>query len=228
MVTKPPDRTAPGTATAADHAVVEGGRSARKRKAIIEAARAAFLRNGYAGTTMDEVAALAAVSKQTVYKHFADKERLFRDVIVGAISETEAREAATVRALGESNDVENDLRRFARALVTGVLQPHIVRMRRIIIGEADRFPDLARTWYERGPARGYATLAEQLAQLARRGHLRLDDPLLAAQQLQWLVLSVPINEAMFRANDEQDPTGQLERHADEGVRVFLAAYGAPR
>ncbi len=49
--------------------------STRKRKAIVGAATTTFLHKGYLGTSMDEIAALAGVSKQTVYKHFADKER---------------------------------------------------------------------------------------------------------------------------------------------------------
>src|SRR5437868_81719 len=53
------------------------GRSARKRRAIMEAATTLFLRNGYQGTSMDDIAAAAAVSKQTVYKNFGDKGRLF-------------------------------------------------------------------------------------------------------------------------------------------------------
>ena len=51
-------------------------RSVRKRRTILEAATTLFLRNGYLGTSMDEIAALARVSKQTVYKHFADKKGL--------------------------------------------------------------------------------------------------------------------------------------------------------
>ena len=62
-------------------------RSARKRRAILDAATTVFLRNGYLGTSMDEIAALAAVSKQTVYKHFADKERLFSEIVVGTVNE---------------------------------------------------------------------------------------------------------------------------------------------
>jgi AcrR family transcriptional regulator len=54
-----------------------GGRSARKRQTIIDAAAALFLEHGYQGTSMDDIAALAAVSKQTVYKNFADKQQLF-------------------------------------------------------------------------------------------------------------------------------------------------------
>jgi hypothetical protein len=55
-------------------------RSARKRKLILDAATTAFPSRGYDGTSMDDVAALAAVSKPTVYKHFSDKERLFTNL----------------------------------------------------------------------------------------------------------------------------------------------------
>ncbi|MBV8085816.1 MAG: helix-turn-helix transcriptional regulator, partial [Chloroflexi bacterium] len=61
----------------------EPTRTERKRRAIVEAATTLFLRHGYAGTSMDQVAALAGVSKQTVYKQFADKERLFQAVVSG-------------------------------------------------------------------------------------------------------------------------------------------------
>src|SRR5262249_12281633 len=60
----------------------EERRSVRKRNAILTAARTVFLRSGYLGTSMDEIAALAAVSKQTVYKQFADKKRLFTEIVI--------------------------------------------------------------------------------------------------------------------------------------------------
>ncbi|MBV8987238.1 MAG: helix-turn-helix transcriptional regulator, partial [Solirubrobacterales bacterium] len=63
------------------------GRSARKRRAILDAARTVFLHNGYLGTSMDEVAALAAVSKATVYKHFADKQSLFAEIVTSTVDE---------------------------------------------------------------------------------------------------------------------------------------------
>ena len=62
-------------------------RSARKHRAILEAATTVFLNNGYPGTSMDEIAALARVSKQTVYKHFADKERLFVEIVISTVNE---------------------------------------------------------------------------------------------------------------------------------------------
>ena len=63
--------------------------------------------------------------------------------------------------------------------------------------------------------------------LADRGLLRIADPLLAAQHLNWSILAIPLNEAMFRRADEGFAPADLERWADEGVRVFLAAYAAP-
>ncbi len=123
------------------------------------AARTVFLREGYDGTSMDEVAALAAVSKQTVYKHFADKKRLFTAIITSDISTSEASTHAVVAALSDSEDIEKDLRQFARRHVIEVTQPHLIQLRRTIIAEAERFPELARTWYASGPERAHAVLA---------------------------------------------------------------------
>ncbi|HMG30272.1 MAG TPA: TetR/AcrR family transcriptional regulator [Jiangellaceae bacterium] len=193
----------------------------------MDAARTVFLRKGYDGASMDEVAALAAVSKQTVYKHFADKKRLFTAIITGDISATETLTHGMVAALPDSEDIEKDLRQFARRHITDVTQPHLIQLRRIIIAEAERFPELAQTWYASGPERAHATLADQFHALARRGLLRVDDPLLAAQHFNWLILSIPLNKAMFHGSDTEFTPNELERYADQGVRVFLAAYGTP-
>jgi hypothetical protein len=60
------------------------------------------------------------------------------------------------------------------------MQPQVLQLRRLVIGEAGRFPELGRTYYERGPERTVAALASWFQQLAERGRLRLDDPLIAA------------------------------------------------
>ena len=57
-------------------------RSARKRRVIVDAATTLFLRHGYLGTSMDQIAAFAAVSKPTVYKFFPDKEQLFTAIVL--------------------------------------------------------------------------------------------------------------------------------------------------
>jgi TetR/AcrR family transcriptional regulator, mexJK operon transcriptional repressor len=200
------------------------GRSARKRRQIVEAAAAAFLRNGYLGTSMDEIAALAGVSKQTVYKQFADKERLFKEIVLDAIDRVGEPFFGGIHALEDTEDLEADLRKLAGQLISVVRDPRLLQLRRLVIGEAGRFPELGRTYYERGPGRSADTLASQFRALAARGLLRVDDPTLAAQHFNWLVLSIPINQAMFSV-DVDFPPDELDRYADQAVRIFLAAYG---
>jgi AcrR family transcriptional regulator len=192
----------------------------------MESAAEVFLRKGYLGTSVDEIAAQAGVSKQTVYKHFTDKERLFTDVVLGTIDQMQERFGALTIGLEHTEDVERDLRNLARRLVTLVIRPELAQLRRIVIGEFERFPEVARTWYEQGPQRVVTTLAPRLEQLSQRGLLRIDDPLLAAQHFNWLVLSIPLNGLMFGVPEEPYTQADLERFADEAVRVFLAAYRA--
>ena len=200
------------------------GRSARKRRAIVEAAESLFLRNGYQGTSMDEIAALAAVSKQTVYKNFADKECLFTEVILGTTRRVDEGFNARLMALPDTDDLEQDLLDLARRHATSVLRPEVMRLRRIVIGEADRFPDLGRAYWERGPGRVLAALASCFERLAERGLLRIADPALAAAHFAYLVLAAPLDEAMFGGNGGPSADADLYAQADQGVRVFLAAY----
>jgi TetR/AcrR family transcriptional repressor of mexJK operon len=199
-------------------------RSTRKRRAILDAATTLFLRNGYRGTSMDEIAALAAVSKQTVYKHFADKASLFSEIVTGTVKEISDPVHDEVLKLDDSGDVEADLRGLARALLAKVMQPRLLALRRLVIGEAGRFPEAGRTFYEQGPGRTIGALATAFERLAARGTLRLDDPPLAAAHFNWLVMSIPLNQAMLLGDDQPPTTAELNRYADAGVRAFLAAY----
>lgn len=203
------------------------GRSARKRRAILEASTALFLVNGYRGTSMDEIAALAGVSKQTVYKHFADKESLFSEIVTSTVEEVAEPIQAEVLELHDSGDVEADLRGLARQLLGKVMQPRILQLRRLVIGEAGRFPELGRTFYEQGPGRTIAALATVFERLSDRGVLQQGDPLLAAAHFNWLVMSIPLNRAMLLGEDEPPASAELNQYADAGVRAFLAAYAQP-
>jgi TetR/AcrR family transcriptional repressor of mexJK operon len=199
-------------------------RSARKRRAILDAATTTFLSKGYLGTSMDEIAALAQVSKQTVYKHFADKPRLFTEIVTGAVNEISDPVYDEIVQLADSGDLEADLHDLARRLVTRVMQPRLLELRRLVIAEAGRFPELGRAFYERGPGRTIAALASAFEQLAAGGALRLDDPAVAAAHFNWLIMSAPVNQAMMLGSDSISDRRQLNRCADAGVRAFLAAY----
>ena len=198
-----------------------------KHSAILEAATTLFLRNGYRGTSMDEIAALAGVSKQTVYKHFADKERLFSEIVTRTVDEVADPVHDVVLNLQDSGDLEADLRDLARRQLAAVMQPRLLQLRRLVIGESARFTALGRTFYERGPGRTIAALATAFERLDARGLLRLDDPQLAAAHFNWLVMSIPLNQAMLLGQDEPPARAELNRYADAGVRAFLAAYAVP-
>lgn len=208
-------------------AIAGTDRTARQRQAIVSAAREVFLRHGYVGATMDEVAAGASVSKQTLYKQFTDKQNLFAEVILETIL-TDLFERLTTAAdtLENASDVRQGLRALADGYLHGLLQPEVVRLRRLVIGEADRFPDVGRAWFDQGFERTLIQLGESLQRLAERGELRkLPDPTMAANHFAGLVMYQPMNQAMFTGTAPRRTKAELRRIADAAVDAFLAAYG---
>jgi TetR/AcrR family transcriptional repressor of mexJK operon len=200
-------------------------RADRKRRVILDAAAEVFFRNGYVGTNMDEIAAGAGVSKQTVYKHFVDKAALFRELVTATVHDTDTDGAPSPIVAFGAGPIDEQLRAFARHLLHGVMQPRVLQLRRLVIGEANRFPELGRAFHAAGPATMIDTLAAAFAGLADEGRLHLDDPRLAAEQFVWLVLSIPLNRAMLLGDDHGVNADDLDRYADAGVTAFLAAYG---
>ena len=208
-------------------AASDTSRSERRRQVIIRAAAEVFARHGYLGATTDEVAARASVSKQTVYKQFQDKEHLFAAVIIEMTAEVVGRLAdSAASTLDDAQDVRKALRNLADGWLHGMLQPDVLRLRRLVIAEADRFPEVGRAWFDRGFDRALVILGTSLQRLADRGLLHgLGDPTLAADQFAGLVLYRPMNQAMFAGTAAVPPADALGRIADAAVDVFLAAYG---
>jgi AcrR family transcriptional regulator len=198
-------------------------RADRKRAAILEAAQHVFFANGFVGASMDEVAATAAVSKQTVYKHFRNKGELFREVVTNIVR---ARDAGITAELLSSADgsFEGQLRSFARFFLKGVMQPDVLRLRRLVIGEAGRFPELGEAFYDLGPKRAAEQMALALSDLSADHGFSLPDPDMAAEHLLCLILSIPLDQAMLLGDEHGFTEAALDRYADEGVRVFMRAY----
>jgi AcrR family transcriptional regulator len=211
---------------ASTHARGGQTRTARKRQAILDAATTLFLREGYLATSMDQIAAGASVSKQTVYKQFTDKRSLFREIVTGTVAEVIDPVAEQVAGLRDCTDLAADLQGLARALLARVIQPRVMQLRRLVISEAGRFPELGRLFYDGGPGRTIDALAAAFESLAARGALRLQDPQLAAEHFNWLVMSIPVNRVMLCGDAELPGQADLDRYADAGTRAFLAAYGA--
>jgi TetR/AcrR family transcriptional regulator, mexJK operon transcriptional repressor len=201
-------------------------RSERKRRAILAAAEELFLRHGYLGTSMDELAELSNVSKQTVYAHFGSKEALFVELVSSmtggagdALHDLDVEPAA-------DGDVAGYLEQYAAGQLAIVMTPRILKLRRLVIGEVGRFPALARALSENGPQRAIRSLAVAMTALRDRGLLDFDDATQAATTFNWLVMGAPVNDAMLLGDDAIPSSEAQRRHAAHATRVFLAAYGA--
>lgn len=192
---------------------------------IREAAARLFLEKGYAATSMDDVAAAAQVSKQTIYTHFATKDVLFADLVLGNAGRVEEFAATIAAAMDSTGDTATCLRNLARQYGRFVVRPEVLQLRRLVIGEAGRFPDLARSYFESVVQRTYELLADLFGDLSRRGKLSVDDPMVAAYHFAWLTLGKPLDTAMFRGVEAAVDL-DLDSMADAGVRVFLAGYAA--
>src|SRR6476469_999465 len=106
------------------------GRSARKRLTILSAGQELFLSNGYQGTSVDQIAASAEVSKPTVYKHFGDKHELLLAIVDDALTGTVAPFLERIRALAGTADLQADGTALATDCLRAVLQEPVVQLRR--------------------------------------------------------------------------------------------------
>lgn len=203
--------------------VAEQPRSARIHAAILAAAEDVFLRDGYVGASMDEVARLAGASKQTVYRHFGSKERLFVELVS---SMTDAAGDAAGHEADASGEVEAVLVDLASAMLDGVLTPRILRLRRLVIGEANRFPELGRALHAHGPARAIAGVERRLRAWVDAGLLPEHDTAAAARHWNWLVMGGPLNDAMLLGDDAIPGAAERRAHAEAAVAAFLRSLNA--
>ncbi|MFF9476418.1 TetR/AcrR family transcriptional regulator [Streptomyces roseolus] len=201
--------------------------ASRKRRAILDAALAEFLAEGYAAASMDAITARSGVSKATIYKHFGSKERLFLAVVGGVLPKTYADLEPADSALAAAPDLRAALVRLTTDWARILLRPDIMSLRRLVIGEIDRFPQLGRLWCRVSHDTNNGPLVEAVTELDARGVLDVPDPELAVRQLVAATVGVPRLVRTFSPEAEIDDA-ELERTIGSGVDLFLARYGTAR
>jgi TetR/AcrR family transcriptional repressor of mexJK operon len=209
-----------------DDGSLRADRSARKREAVQAAATALFLHQGFAGTSMDQIARQANVSKPTVYRFFPDKEQLLTAIVLGTLDRAGGPFRAELAELAQTAALADDLTGLARRYLDTVLQPAVLQLRRLVIGAAHQLPGLARAYYEQAPDQTMRALAGCFGQLTARGLLRPCDPLAAASHFAFLVLGYALDRSMF-CGDAEFTRPELDAMAATGTAAFLAAYGEP-
>jgi len=194
-----------------------------KRMSIIDAAASVFCREGFAGANIDLIAAEAGVSRQTIYNHHRDKEKLFMAVVRDLTERCNAGIFATFASFPDQpKDLEVDLIGFAVRMNQNCICNRDGRfLRKLIQTEGERYPELFAEWREQGPGRTWSALAARFARLAFSGHLSIGDPDVAARQFFALVnAELQITFMLGGVPTEEE----VLRSATNGVRTFLGAF----
>lgn len=193
---------------------------AKKRLDIIDGARKVFFHKGFDGASMDEIARAASVSKATIYVYFDSKADLFR-----ALVEADRRQSAErLFEFDETDEVEPLLTRIGLSFMNMMVRPNHIRLVRMVIGVAEKFPAIGQTFFETGPCHGGRRLAELLARQVDLGHLQVDDCHAAAFEFFNLCQGNLVKGLMFGMAEHPTPEN-IETYVTRAVRVFLAAYG---
>ena len=194
-------------------------RSEDKRARILAAARQVFLRHGFQAASMDLVAAAAGVSKVTIYSKFGSKQELFSAIVDDICEQILAMEIILPGAVESSYEGLTELAvRYALVL----FDPDVLDLVRLAIGENQDQKLLGRLYYQAGPARARAGLADLLRAMSESGDLAIDDPELAADQ--FVALLQPRRYYALLDPAASPSTEEIERIARAGVEVFLSRY----
>ncbi|MFP5019734.1 TetR/AcrR family transcriptional regulator C-terminal domain-containing protein [Pseudonocardia phyllosphaerae] len=198
-----------------------------KRRAIATAAIGAFARDGFARANVTAIAAEAGVSKRTLYKHYGDKEQLFRAVVEDVVTSLQQRFTQTSDLhLRHSKDIRAGLIAFGLAWIrTFLLAPDLIALRRLLVAEGAHFPSLIEAWRRAGPDPVNAVVRDQLSRLHDRGLLNIPDTARAVDHLAALLLYRVNNRVLFGLGPipEQD----IEDYVTDGVDAFLRMYAPP-
>lgn len=211
---------------AVDSAVVRrGGRPTRTQSEqlegrILDAATHLFLALGYGSTSIEAVARRARISKRTFYHRFDGKPALFAAVVQRIVDRL--RPPADVPLL-EGANVEEILRRLAGLILRAALSAQAVALHRLIVAESARFPKLAAVVNDQGATQeAIRLISGVLVREAKTRKLRLDNPVFAAEQFLFMVVSLPQRRAMALGDPMID--AELDVWVRDVVNLFLNGF----
>lgn len=169
--------------------------SPEKAAAILDGATRVFLEAGYAGTTMDRIAAAAGVSKPTIYSHFHDKEGLFNALMARMVQRMEWAKSVNTLWQASSESPERVLRQLADEMLDSCMgNLERITFIRLVMGEAGRFPELGRAFVQHGDKPLLEALTHYLTHCPG---LNLADPAAAARMFTGTVIYFVIVQEMM-------------------------------
>ncbi|PII15601.1 TetR family transcriptional regulator [Stenotrophomonas indicatrix] len=191
----------------------------RKREAIVRAAVEEFRSAGYEATSMDRIAAVAGVSKRTVYNHFPSKEELFALILEELWQSSVASVELPYRA---DQPLDVQLLQLLRQKLDLLGDANFIDLARVAMAEIIHSPERAQAIVCRMGEKESGVSAWIRAAIAD-GRLRQVDPEFAGHQLQGLVKSFAFWPQVTMG---QAPLAHAERTrvAESAVAMFLGFY----
>ena len=189
-----------------------------KRSQILDAAVSEFQERGFAGASMDRVAARANVSKRTVYNHFDGKEALFK-----AILEVMAEQASAALEVAYDPDrpIKPQLIELGRAEGRLLTSAPFMRLARMALGETIRDPALAAEMNTR--MEKISIFRDFIEAADKAGALKAPDPLRASEQFVGLIKAQAFWPAVFSGQVVGE--ADMEKVIQDSVEMFLRSYG---
>ena len=197
------------------------GQDPAKRDQILDGAKRCFLRLGFENASMNEITAEAGVSKGTIYVYFQNKEELFIELI------ERERSVLLEMAEYELNDgytLDEALHRFCMSLATQMSSDEVVRAQRIVLGVAERMPEVAERFFGPEPFSGVLILQRYFDRKIAQGELVIADTDLAARQLIDLAMAGTFKRRLFGNMKQPMPADKLEKIVASAVAMFLKFY----
>mgnify|MGYP001066182918 CR=1 FL=1 len=193
----------------------------RKFDQVVEGAREVFLRDGFEGASVDDIARAAGVSKATLYSYFPDKRLLFMEV---ATAQCERQAQTSIDQIDPTKPPREVLSLVAHQFLGFIYSDMGQRIFRICVAESDRFPQLGQEFYHSGPMIMRAAMVDYLRGAVSRGELRIDDFDLAADQFAELCKADLWPKLVFGIIQNVDDADKT-RVIDGAVTTFLSRYG---
>lgn len=198
------------------------GASQDKRRQILGGARTVFLSSGFDGASMGEIARSAGVSKGTLYVYFPSKEELFATLVTEECQRT----AEACFDLDPAQDAREALLQVGHRYIRAMMEPSHIRTVRMVIGVAEKLPEIGRAYVQAGQEAGVRQLGDWLRLKTQRGELAIDDVELAAWQF-IIGCHAKLIMPMVFGDETQPDAASVERVVDHTVDAFLRAF-APR
>ena len=187
------------------------------RAIIFDAARHEFAASGYAATSMESVARRAGISTKTLYRLIPNKAALFEAMITDRIDLFAS--AVRLRACAGS-DIEAALGEALTVCGELILDSDVISLQRMILGDSEKFPEIADTFYHKAIRRTERTLANWLKAQNERGLVKLDDAEAAAGMLLGMLAFQPQRAVMFGHAPAPDRE-ELVQRAQAVAKLFL-------